>query len=221
MPPRKRRRSSVSVAPRASKADQALLLAQKNAAVLSKVEKKHLTTTVTDFDVFDGDANALCDHLTEIPQGVTPITRMGARVKVTSLTMRYECVCKSSGIIRAMLVYTNSPWLDASDYTPAEFLDAATPVSLLDKSKSNRFVVLMDRMIDLEPQNSNSVDNEAQIHGKFFKHMGHLVEWADSDTTGDEQALEKGGLFLIVLSKGLATNDAQFSYSARVTYSDA
>ena len=221
MPPRKRRRSSVSIKPRASKADQALLLAQRNAAVLSKVEKKHLTTTVTDFDLFDGDANAICDNLVVIPQGLTPITRMGARVKVTSLTCRYECVSKSSGLLRVMLVYTNSPWLDASNYTAAEFLDAATPVSLLDKSKSNRFVVLMDRMHSLIPSNANSVDDEAQIHDKYFKHMGHIIEWSDSNTDGSEQDLEKGGLFLIALSKGFATADADFSYSARVTYSDA
>lgn len=220
MPPRKRRRSSVSIAPRSSKADQALSLAEKNARMLSKREKKHFTRSATDFDLFDANANALVDNLTLIPQTITPVGRIGARIKVTSTTVRYEMRSTVSGIVRVMIVYTNSPWLDASNYTAEDFLVAATPVSLLDKSKSNRFVVLMDRMHDLVPAVSASGSDAAQISGKFFRKMGHPVEWNDANTDGDEQDLEKGGLFLIALTKGVATTEGDFSYSARVSYTD-
>jgi len=151
-----------------------------------------------------------------ISQGTSATTRIGRRVMIKSIYLRYWCTTASnttgSTPIRLMIVFDKQSNTVAP--TAAEVLVADSIVSPNNLSNSRRFVTLMDKMLQLDTAGPNSANLE------FYKKCNLEVQYntVNGGAIGD---IQTGSLYLFVWSNGtLGTASPTGNVYTRIRFED-
>jgi len=216
-PPRKRRRSSVTLAPRISTADQALALARKALSQNPVKELKFIDTSVSDGNLFDGAGNEVITFLTPIAVGDSKSSRDGDKVMLKSISSRWSIKSVKACLCRCMIVYLAHPFIDSGNYAAGNFLESVAVESHSEMDRTKQFVVLMDRTYKLDPAFSAE---QTFVYDKMFRKLNHPQSYTVGADGTDESLLTQGGLFMIWVSDGAATTNVDLNISTRVRFVD-
>jgi len=177
------------------------------------VEKKNVDTIGSTGNIATNQFSEV-DHLNIIGQGTSASTRIGRKVQMKSIFLRWTT---STGLnnapIRIVLIYDRN----STTALPAigDIFTADNFNGNLNLNNSDRFIVLAD-----EVHNANFATNvpgsNLQYAGTIFRKMNLDAMWATS--TGDIASQTSGAVY--VMTCGLAGIGAGIGYQCRIRYTD-
>lgn len=186
--------------------------------VVNKQVQKNIETKFVDTSI-DGTTGiiygtALIQRITTIAQGTADINRVGDRVLLNGLSLKFNCVAGDTvnrvrvSVIRwqeddGSVLPTNSSVYQGITSSIQAFFN-------YDGLKGGRFKVLYDKIVDVETQNGDT---------QLFYHKTFNLKKAQIGFTGSVSG--RGHLYVIVNSDSAGIPHPTFDGLARVTYKDA
>jgi len=173
--------------------------------------------------------------LNPLSQGTTAQTRIGRKIRVKSIQLRYLWTQLASNSIASM---TNPRILIIYDRNPAGALPAVTDIltannilSFMNLNNTDRFMVISDTFL-MDERVRNMPDahvaaataQNISAHGKFYKKFKIPLECQYNDTNaGTITDLEKGSFLVLACCDGaqiFATGSLNLIYNCRIRYTD-
>lgn len=173
--------------------------------------------------------------LNPLGQGTTAQTRIGRKVRVKSIQLRFLWTQLASNSTATM---TNPRIMIVYDRNPAGALPAVTDIftannilSFLNLNNSDRFLVIYDQfLMDEKVRNMPDVHAAAltatnvSAHGKMYKKFKVPLESQYNDTnSGTITDLEKGSFLVLACCDGaqiFTTGTLTLTYNSRIRYTD-
>lgn len=187
---------------------------------VNKKIKKEIETKFLDYyntGTFDWLGSAYF-ALTSIPQGTTDSTRIGDKISLRGLYLRYNLSCADATNICRVIVFQY--FGNTTLHSPAvnEFLQSAyigtgyAPFSPYTFDYRNQFGILYDRTHHLNLTDHNTVGVQKKIRIKYAKHD---ITFTAATTAGSNQ------IFIVFISdSGVATHPG-YRFLSRLYYDDS
>jgi len=156
--------------------------------------------------------------LTPIAQGSTANSRLGRKVRLTKVTLRWNAYLSSASAqgspLRVKMIYDKQT--NGAAPTAADVLQSDSMISPNNLDNSDRFITLMDFLT--EPL---SVNNNYSVSGQVTKNIDLEQIWLGGTATGVIGSLLTGSCYLFVWQNGqIVTASANFSYYCRFRFLD-
>lgn len=187
-------------------------------STVNKMINKNIETKYVDTSI-DGTTGILfgtplIQRLTTVAQGTADINRVGDRILLNGLSLKFNCVAADTvnrlrvSVIRwqeddGSVLPTNSTVYQNISSSIQAFFN-------YDGLKAGRFKVLYDKIVDVETQNGDT---------QLFYHKTFNLKKAQIGFTGSVSG--RGHLYCIVNSDSAVVPNPTFDGLARVTYKDA
>lgn len=198
--------------------------------ILGKQELKWL-------DVYAANATAAANtativHLNPIPQGTTPVTRVGSSCQMTSVQGRIEAhmaaanVASSAPTIRIILLADSE--VNAALPATSDILDTTivtdltlSPYNLTQLGPKQRFKILADTRKTLTITARDSSGAPFYVYQpvlfRFKKQIKRICQWSAANTNGVIGNMLKNSVILWMVSD---TGSTLFNYGTRVIFKD-
>jgi len=156
--------------------------------------------------------------LTQVAQGTTNNTRLGRKIRLLKLTLRWQAQLAANTLggtpLRIKIVYdkqTNGAAMATTDVVYADLFYAPNNLD-----NTDRFITLIDEIT--EPM---SIQNNFSIGGQFNRKIDLEQVWLGQNAGGAIADLLTGSVYMFVWQTGAATVGAPtFQYITRIRYTD-
>ncbi len=183
--------------------------------------KKRLNTEYKFHDVAANvtivDASGVITQLSNIDQGLTDITRIGAQIKASFLDVRWNLFANASAtttIVRLMLIEDKQT--NQAIYTTADLLAVVTSLNSLVSHKNldnkYRFRILRDKSFNFSGPNGITTKN-----GQWRIPLNKRIRY---DNTGNGIANITSVSYSLLVIGNEVTNDPNLIFQSRLSYVD-
>lgn len=216
-PYRRPYRSYAKRAPKLSSADMAWQLAQrawkqgKWLKTMINAEKKFVDLT---FNNNPDATNGTVNFVNDVPVGDGPEARDGMQCRIKSLSVKGVVQLHASASQTYVRILAVQWYGNVNVVTPvlADVLSDVNVNGHYSKTHAGLYKILKDFVIIVD-------DNRPLKTFRFFIPMNCITRWTESDTSGDENACTKNGLFFMALSSE-ATNTPAVNIISRIMFYD-
>ncbi len=174
-------------------------------------EKKVLDTTV---ELGAPADTGLITQLTNVAQGLTDVLRLGNKIMIVGIHLKYQVSSNISSSIRVMIVQDKQT--NGAIYTTGELLQDATNnnavISLLNKDQRRRFRVIYDKF------HSFSLNGTAVAFANKFIKVNIPVRY--DANVGDITDLQSNSLSLMSIA-GIAGAGVDITFQVRLFFTDS
>jgi len=190
-------------------------LAQQRNTVRAGPEKKDVQQTQT-LTVPAGGAGVVSSLLTPLAQGVTNSSRIGRKVRLMKITVRWYYLLNAAetkgGPCRVKIVYDKQ--CNGQAATGAGVLQNDTFTGMNNLDYSDRFITLADWETE-----SLSVENNFTTSGMINRKIDLEQIWNGNVATGTIADLATGSVYLIAWQVGCISSPS-FFYNSRIRFED-
>jgi len=175
----------------------------------SSLELKEQTNGwTTSSDMTGGDIH----NLTEIAQGTSDVTRIGRKITIKKINVRmYGTVDTQGGgaisgcIFRFMLVLDQQT--NGEVFAIGDLLESAIVNGFRNLNNAERFKVLKDKTVVINPQTQNGVTDSQITHSNVIKiNRKCNIPITYSSTTGDITEVKQNNLYMLCITSSTAGN---------------
>jgi len=183
-----------------------------NPPTIDTPEKKNRDYSLTDLAIVPTTFWTPVTLLNSIDQGTTSSQRVGRKVQLKSIQMRWAFGFDNNFSSRLLVVYDRdcngvTPTM-ADILGPAAFPRMTAPMNL---ANTDRFVVLHDEIV-------NPAFGAGFTAGKFYKKIN--LPMLFTSTSLDVTSIREGGIFFMMGSTQNASPEPNIEFTSRIRYTD-
>jgi hypothetical protein len=157
-----------------------------------------------------------------IAQGAGESERIGRKVTLKSLLLRYVCVLNNTtspgsteDVVRVIVFLDKQ--CNGQAATVTDILETANHLSFNNLANKNRFSILCDQSSDLNSNGAIAAGFGEVVHTRSkYLRLNHAVEF--SGATGAITEIRSNNIGILVITKG---NNSLWNATVRIRYSDA
>lgn len=187
----------------------------------SSNEKKYFETGLA--SVADLSAGLIVPSLNLIPQGTTDKTRIGNKVTIRNINMRFvasidnqTAITMANGILRVILYVDKQA--NGAAATVADLISVANVTGFRNMDQVDRFTILKDKVYTIEPKCANATSTStADRMYKISKKVNIPVHF--SSTTGAITEVRSNNIGILLFGNFNSVNFAQTGL-ARIKFTD-